>query len=106
MREIANVPVSSWKIKGATAIPKGTYDVQITFSNRFQQNMPLLVNVPGFDGIRIHPGNTALDTDGCVLVGMLKMADFIGDSRKAYNQLLPLIQAAINRKESVKITVQ
>ena len=53
------------KIKGMTAIPAGAYEVVINFSERFQRPLPLLLNVPNFDGIRIHAGNTAKDTEGC-----------------------------------------
>ncbi len=59
IREIEGVPVEEWKIKGKTAIPAGIYDLRITWSNRFQKMMPQLMNVPGFEGIRIHPGNYA-----------------------------------------------
>ena len=54
----------SKKIYGETAIPTGTYEVVISFSNRFKKYLPLLLNVPGYEGIRIHPGNYAKDTLG------------------------------------------
>jgi hypothetical protein len=96
------------KIPGKTAIPAGRYEVIVDFSNRFQRPLPLLLNVPGFTGIRIHPGNTANDTEGCILVG----ADdgnpndaWLGHSREAFNSLFAKIQTAIAAGQKVWITI-
>lgn len=93
------------KVFGQTAIPAGIYQVVITFSPHFQRELPLLVNVPGFEGVRIHPGNTAADTEGCILVGMDLGNNSIGRSLMAFNALFPKIQAAINAGEGVVIEV-
>lgn len=93
------------KIKKETSIPTGRYQVVITFSNRFQKMMPLLVNVPKFEGIRIHPGNTAHDTWGCILVGQTQGQDTIYNSRPAYAALFQKLQAA-NKKEKIFITIK
>jgi len=82
------------KIKSETAIPKGTYKVIITLSARFKTLLPLIVDVPGFEGIRIHPGNTNHDTEGCILVGKTRGADFVGKSRKAFAELLTKMKLA------------
>jgi hypothetical protein len=82
------------KIKSETAISKGKYNVMITMSNRFKRYMPLLLNVPNFQGVRIHAGNTNHDTEGCILVGQTRSKDFIGQSRKAYEKLFKKLQAA------------
>jgi hypothetical protein len=80
------------KIDSVTAIPAGKYKVIVTESKRFKRPLPLLVDVPNFEGIRIHPGNTSEDTEGCILVGMRKGDNRIYDSRKAFDLLFPEIQ--------------
>ena len=92
------------KIKGETAIPAGTYEIAVTFSNKFQKFLPLLMNVPNFDGIRIHTGNTPEDTLGCILVGQGKSVDSISNSRLAFAPLFEKIQA-VNRTEKVVIEI-
>lgn len=94
------------KIYGQTAIPAGTYTVQLTMSNRFKRVLPLLVNVPGFEGVRIHPGNTAADTDGCILVGMGRTDDTITQSRVAFDELFQRLDQASKRGESLSIEIE
>lgn len=79
------------KIAHETAIPAGTYKVIITESARFKRRLPLLVDVPGFEGIRIHPGNCAADTDGCILVGTAPATDWVGGSRAAFDSLFSVL---------------
>ena len=94
------------KVYGQTAIPAGTYDVDITFSNRFQKPLPLLLNVPGFEGVRIHTGNTALDTEGCIIVGRtVSSLTSVGESKLAFEHLFPQLQAAKLRGEKITIVV-
>ena len=85
-------PVRDEKVYGMTAIPYGTYEVVVTYSPRFKKNMPILKNVENYEGVRIHVGNTADDTEGCILVGYTKGKDFIGGSRKAFNDLMAKIK--------------
>ena len=87
------------KVKHETAIPAGKYKVIITYSNRFKKPLPLLVNVKGFDGIRIHPGNTKEDTSGCILVGLTKGDNVIYSSRDAFKQLFDWMQTIIGKEE-------
>ena len=82
------------KIKSETAIKEGKYKVIINKSNRFKRLLPLLLNVPEFEGVRIHSGNTNHDTEGCILVGQTKSKNFIGKSRKAFDALFKKMQAA------------
>lgn len=77
-----------------TAIPTGTYTVILNYSNRFKRIMPLVMNVKGFAGIRIHAGNTDEDTDGCILVGENKAKGKVLNSKDTYNRLLERIKSA------------
>lgn len=86
IREVPGEPVASWKVKGETAIPAGRYKVVITHSPRFKRLLPLLLDVPGFEGIRIHTGNTADHTEGCLIPGR-KVLGAVVDSRKSYDIL-------------------
>lgn len=83
------------KIPGETAIPSGTYKVVVDYSTHFGKDLPHLLDVPGFEGVRIHPGNTDLDTEGCILVGKKwDLGDFVGQSREAFDELFEKIKAA------------
>jgi len=84
------------KIAGETAIPEGTYQIILDFSNRFQRDMPHILDVPGFTGIRIHPGNTNANTSGCLLIGFAKGKDEIWDSKAAYNALYERLKAHLS----------
>lgn len=94
------------KIPGRTAIPEGEYPVKITFSPRFQKYMPELLNVPGFSGIRIHSGNSAADTEGCILVGLTRGQNWIGESRTAYRGLIEKLRIADEAGEKITIKIE
>ena len=94
--------ISRIKIKKETAIPTGTYKVTITYSNRFKKNMPLINDVKGFEGIRIHSGNTDKDTEGCVLVGFNKVKGNVINSRDTYNKLFSILSKSNNITITIK----
>lgn len=85
------------KVKGDTAIPCGTYPLFLTWSPRFGRVLPLVENVPGFKGIRIHTGNDTDDTEGCLLVGtaraMVNGVPSVIDSRTAFARLFAKLTA-------------
>ena len=93
------------KIKGNTCIPYGTYNVTITYSPRFKKNLPLINNVKGFDGIRIHSGNTPQDTEGCLLLGLNKVKGRVVDSKVTVNKFIDIVQKVLNKGEKVTITI-
>lgn len=79
---------SGAKVKGKTAIAYGRYKVIVNMSNRFKKLMPLLIDVPNFERIRIHAGNTAEDSEGCIIVGMAQTQNGVGLSRVAFTKLM------------------
>lgn len=92
------------KVYGKTCIPSGRYEVIISWSNRFKRQLPLLMKVPGYEGIRMHPGNSEADTLGCLLPGQTKSVDFVGASRAAFAVLFVKLQHAMD-KEKVFISI-
>jgi hypothetical protein len=94
------------KIPGRTAIPEGRYAIAITWSARFHRELPLVVGVPGFSGVRIHAGNSPEDTEGCILVGRTQATDWIGESRVAFDRLYFKIADAIARGEEIWLEIK
>lgn len=94
------------KVDGCTAIPAGVYHVMINWSNRFKRLLPLLLDVPGFTGVRIHPGNTDKDTEGCILVGDSPSADFLGDSRVAFDRLFKKMKAEFDAGGRITLEIE
>ena len=80
------------KVKGQTAIPTGHYNIDITYSPKYKRMMPLLLDVKGFSGIRIHSGNTAKDTEGCLIVGKNKKVGMVLESRDTYQRLFKMME--------------
>lgn len=78
----------------AKQIPAGRYRVAVTFSPRFRRSLPLLLNVPGREGIRIHPANVQRELDGCIAVGLGRSEQGVSRSREAMARLQPQIAAA------------
>jgi hypothetical protein len=93
------------KVKNETAIDYGTYEVVLSFSNHFQKYLPLLLNVKCFEGIRIHGGNTAADSEGCILIGAEgDMKTKIWNCASKVNNLVALLKA-IEKKEKIFIRI-
>lgn len=84
------------KIDGKTAIPNGEYEMVISYSNKFKKLLPLLLQVPNYNGVRLHSGNSEADTEGCILVGLTKGDDYIFESRRAFASLFYTIQKSMN----------
>lgn len=92
------------KVYGKTAIPEGSYEIAITFSNRFKQYLPLLLSVPAYEGIRIHAGNKAEHTEGCLLPGTAHSTDTVLNSKAAFRSLFAKLKS-VERKEKIIITI-
>ena len=97
--------IATIKVINQTAIPIGTYKVTITYSNRFKKLLPLINNVKGFSGIRIHSGNTKEDTSGCILVGFNTEVGKVVNSKVTYDKLFNLLQDKLNKGEQVEIKI-
>ncbi len=93
------------KVYGKTAIPYGEYKVVYNWSPKFGRNLPRLLNVPAFEGILIHPGNTADDSAGCILVGRNTEVGRLTESRYTSDKLNVLIEDAQRRGESITIEI-
>lgn len=93
------------KVPGKTAIPAGTYKVIFNWSPKFERNLPRLLNVPHFDGILIHPGNTADDSAGCILVGKNTEVGRLTQSRYTSDCLNVLIEDAQRHGEEIIIEI-
>lgn len=82
------------KVPGLTAIPAGTYEVKLSWSPRFKKTLPLLLDVPGFSGVRIHSGNTEKDSEGCIIVGNNDKVGWVSNSRATMNRLIERLKAS------------
>jgi hypothetical protein len=94
------------KVPGQTAIPAGIYRIVVTWSPHFMTFLPLLVQVPGFSGVRIHPGNKPSDTEGCILLGKEAGQDVVLHSKTAFSELFPLIEEAEKKGEHIFIRIE
>jgi len=98
-------PSGAAKVAGQTAIPAGTYTVIINKSNRFGCMMPLLLDVPGYAGIRLHAGSYATHSEGCLLIGGKKGKDIITESKVTYQKLFTKLWDCHERGEKMVLTI-
>lgn len=103
-RKLEDVPGA--KIKGQTAIPRGTYQLKATLSARFKKTLPILLNVPGFEGVRIHAGNSASDSEGCPLLGEIRTADGVRKCADVVSRLTEMLLDAESRGEECWIEIK
>lgn len=90
--------LTNTKVTNETCVPYGVYSVKITYSSKFKKDMPQLLDVPYFSGVRIHSGNKATDTSGCIIVGVKSKNGEVVESRKTYNALMRRLETANNIK--------
>lgn len=85
------------KVPGETAIPAGLYEIKMTWSPKYKKIMPLICDVPMFDGVRIHSGNIAEHSEGCVLVGYVNKMTSIEQSKSAFLDLYDILVDACEK---------
>ncbi|MDB5814416.1 MAG: hypothetical protein JWN23_1533 [Rhodocyclales bacterium] len=106
VRQVEGQPVEQWKVAGTTAIPRGNYIVIIDHSNHFNRELPRLLDVPGYEGVRIHSGNTAANTEGCILVGQVRTGNGVGMSHIAFDALFEKMDSAYLRHEPISLEIE
>jgi hypothetical protein len=94
------------KVYGETAVPYGRYKIILNLSPRFKRILPRLMGVKHFDGILIHPGNTAKDTHGCILVGVNNQVGRVNNSKETFDRLFELLQQANEQGKTIYITIE
>lgn len=93
------------KVKGSTAIPRGIYRLEYTYSPKYKKYMLQVMNVPGFAGVRLHPGNTNKDTEGCILPGKNTKVGQVTCSRATTMQLNEICKAAIHGGQKIELEI-
>lgn len=93
------------KVQHETAIPTGKYKIVINTSPKFGRILPRLLNVPGFNGILIHRGNTDKDSSGCILVGENKVKGKVINSSSYETKLVSILSERHNKGESIEIEI-
>ncbi len=94
------------KVYGETAIPYGTYKIIVNLSPKFNRELPRLLDVPHFEGILIHRGNTAKDSAGCVILGENKIKGKVINSTSYEIDLVKRMKAAIAKGEEITIKIE
>ena len=103
--EMSLEEIKKIKIKGNTCIPYGTYNITITYSFKFKRDLPLINNVKGFEGIRIHSGNIPTDTSGCILPGFNKIKGKVINSKETTEKLITSIKTSLSKGEKVTLII-
>lgn len=93
------------KVYGRTAIPRGRYKIELDWSPKYGRDMPHLLDVPQFEGIRIHTGNRSEDSEGCLITGQERIEDYVRNSKLAFDALLQKMNMAWANKEEVWLTI-
>jgi len=103
---LEDVVRSGPKVHGHTAIPAGTYDLRLSLSNRFKKELPEVLQVPNFTGVRMHGGNTHENTEGCPLIGMARNSpDRISNCAPAVEKVIRLLRDAAIKSEPCSLKI-